>query len=244
MILQATTIAGIDPEQRSDPPGKLERTHDLNARDIFDVAVAAKEDPAALATALNMLLPEHRTSAIAWAWHQSEPEIRDRYTADELLWTSPNHRIEAHELATEPPTARDSHVQLKPLAGNHRPELLWKEHPGRYQMSTIKGLRLAGRASVTVENRPLALYRDVSNRSPTGHEWGFLGSGSAQLAIAILMTVTDRDETLLRAEAFRLSFTARIAKDSWTITTAQVEEWLRQHRERPTPHDVLPLDPN
>ena len=32
--------------------GKLQRAHDLNARDVFDIAVAAKEDPAALATAL------------------------------------------------------------------------------------------------------------------------------------------------------------------------------------------------
>ncbi|MDE0456058.1 MAG: nucleotidyl transferase AbiEii/AbiGii toxin family protein [Chromatiales bacterium] len=80
--------------------GKLERAHDLNARDIFDVAVAAREDPAALATALNML-PEQRTSAIAWAWHQSEAEIRDRYAADELLWTSPDHRIEPHQLTDQ-----------------------------------------------------------------------------------------------------------------------------------------------
>lgn len=88
--------------------GKLERAHDLNARDIFDVAVAAKEDPAALATALNML-PEHRTSAVMWHWHQGDPDIRDRYAADELLWTSPDHRIEPHELADRAIDALDTH---------------------------------------------------------------------------------------------------------------------------------------
>ena len=78
--------------------GKLERAHDLDARDVFDVATAAREDPAALATALNML-PEHRTTAIAWAWLQSGSEIRERYLAEELLWTSPNHRLEPYEFA-------------------------------------------------------------------------------------------------------------------------------------------------
>ena len=88
--------------------GKLERAHDLNARDVFDIAVAAREDPAALATALNML-PEHQATAIAWDWHQGDPEIRDRYTADELLWTSPDHRIEPRELADRAVDALHTH---------------------------------------------------------------------------------------------------------------------------------------
>ena len=40
-----------------------------------------------------------RYGSIAWAWSQSGPEIRERYLAEELLWTSPNHRLEPHELA-------------------------------------------------------------------------------------------------------------------------------------------------
>ena len=109
-------------------------------------------------------------------------------------------------------------------------------------MSTIKGLRLAGRASVTIDGRPLPLHLDIVHRSPTGHEWGFWGSGPAQLALAILMTVTDRAEAKLRYEAFRRSVTARITRDSWTLTTVQVEEWLRQHRGRASRHDILLLD--
>ena len=87
---------------------KLERAHDLDARDVFDVATAAREDPSALATALNML-PEYRTTAIAWAWSQSGSEIRERYLAEELLWTSPNHRLEPHELAARAADAIRNH---------------------------------------------------------------------------------------------------------------------------------------
>ena len=111
-------------------------------------------------------------------------------------------------------------------------------------MGIIKGLRLAGRASVTFYDRPLPLHLDVANRSPTGHEWGYYGSGPAQLALAILMTITDSDEASRRYEAFKNSVVARIATDSWTLTTAQVEEWLRQHREMPSRHDILLLDVN
>ena len=87
---------------------KLGRAHDLDARDVFDVATAAREDPSALATALNML-PEYRTTAIAWAWSQSGSEIRERYLAEELLWTSPNHRLEPHELAARAADAIRNH---------------------------------------------------------------------------------------------------------------------------------------
>ena len=109
-------------------------------------------------------------------------------------------------------------------------------------MSTIKGLRLAGRTSVTIDGLPLPLHLDIAHRSPTGHEWGFWGSGPAQLALAILMTVTDADEAKRRYEAFRRSVIVRITKDSWTLTTVQVEEWLRRHRKRPSRHDILLLD--
>ena len=58
--------------------GKLERTQEMMARDLFDIATAAREDPAALASALNML-PEDRATAITWSWHEGREDIRAAY---------------------------------------------------------------------------------------------------------------------------------------------------------------------
>ncbi len=67
--------------------GKLERTQEMMPRDIFDIATAAREDPAARASALNML-PEARVSAITWSWHGARDRIRDASIADKRVWTS------------------------------------------------------------------------------------------------------------------------------------------------------------
>lgn len=77
--------------------GKLERTQEMMPRDVFDIATAAREDPAALASALNML-PEDRATAITWSWREGREDIRAAYLQDERLWTSARHLIEPHEL--------------------------------------------------------------------------------------------------------------------------------------------------
>lgn len=40
----------------------------------------------------------------------------------------------------------------------------------------------------------LPLRTDVANHSPTGHEWGYGGSGPAQLALDLLLDATHDDE--------------------------------------------------
>ena len=54
----------------------------------------------------------------------------------------------------------------------------------------IRGERQAGEILVTVESRPLDWQGSlaVRNHSPPGPAWGYGGSGSAQLAPAILLT--------------------------------------------------------
>lgn len=51
------------------------------------------------------------------------------------------------------------------------------------------GTRYPGRTAVTVQNgaqpRVLNPRRDLVNHSPDGFEWGYAGSGPAQLALAI-----------------------------------------------------------
>jgi hypothetical protein len=46
--------------------------------------------------------------------------------------------------------------------------------------------------------RPLRLYLEEVNHSPTGFEWGYGGSGPSQLAFAILADFTGDTETALQ----------------------------------------------
>ena len=54
----------------------------------------------------------------------------------------------------------------------------------------IRGERCDGRTRVTLDGDPLPWGVEVVPHSPTGLEWGYHGSGPAQLALAILLAVT------------------------------------------------------
>ena len=53
-------------------------------------------------------------------------------------------------------------------------------------MKTYHGSRSGYAVDVTVNGRPLDPRFDLWNHSPTGFEWGYGGSGPAQLALALL----------------------------------------------------------
>ena len=66
----------------------------------------------------------------------------------------------------------------------------------------------------------------LRNHSPTGPEWGYHGSGPGQLAIAMLLAVTDTEEAERYYPLFRSGVLALIRGDRWTLPVDQVESWL------------------
>ena len=58
---------------------------------------------------------------------------------------------------------------------------------------TIRGERIDGRPVVTIDGQPFAWHDapDVTEWSPTGIEWGYVGAGPKRLAFTILLAVTD-----------------------------------------------------
>lgn len=79
----------------------------------------------------------------------------------------------------------------------------------------------------TGEERDLDLEKSlrVSNHSPTGFEWGYAGSGPAQLALAILLDYY-RDAGLASRfhQPFKFEVIATLSQEEdWTITGAQIE---------------------
>ncbi len=78
--------------------------------------------------------------------------------------------------------------------------------------------------------RPYALpwYLNVVNHSSTGFSWGYLGSGPAQLALAILI---DHTGDVVKAkrwyQQFKDEIIARLSmKKDWTLAAETVQLWL------------------
>ncbi len=94
---------------------------------------------------------------------------------------------------------------------------------------------------VTVDDRPLRPDRSrrVFDHSPTGFEWGYGGSGPAQLALAIVLDVTgDKERALATYQWFKWA-TVALWGDRWSITAGEVLAWLDQF-DRERPRDVDP----
>lgn len=106
-------------------------------------------------------------------------------------------------------------------------------------MKTYRGERRKdGQAMVTVSSEPgveLALdpgFRWVRH-SPTGFEWGFAGSGPAQLAFAVLFDHFDGDagRAMLYYQDFKRATIARIHTNQWQLTSADIEATLNDIRQ-------------
>lgn len=70
---------------------------------------------------------------------------------------------------------------------------------------------------------------ELRNHSPTGFNWGYGGSGPAQLALAILADFTDEPEfALAHYQRFKGEFIAPIQTHKWTITAEQILEWMHK----------------
>ena len=79
---------------------------------------------------------------------------------------------------------------------------------------------------------------EVYNHSPTGFEWGYGGSGPSQLALAIMLEVTDDDRKALNLYYdFKYDVIAGLADNQWTLPLEQIERWIAAQAEEDTPDD-------
>ena len=77
----------------------------------------------------------------------------------------------------------------------------------------------------------LCLRLDLVNHSPTGPEWGYLGSGPAQLAIALLADATGSDAyAMAMGQWFKRDIVAQIPRERWELTQHEVLEWANNNK--------------
>ncbi|MDB5310700.1 MAG: hypothetical protein JWO38_4902 [Gemmataceae bacterium] len=101
-------------------------------------------------------------------------------------------------------------------------------------MRTYHGIRVDGRAIVTVEERGRVRPLDpgpsqrVRNHSPGGFNWGYGGSGPAQLALGLLLDASDNpplSESIY--QVFKWAFVNHW-QDEWSITDRAILQWLAE----------------
>jgi hypothetical protein len=99
-------------------------------------------------------------------------------------------------------------------------------------MKIYRGTRSDDGCSVTVDERPLNPRYDLRNHSPAGFEWGYGGSGPAQLALALLADHLGDDEQALDVyQQFKFSIVGKLPTE-WTLTSEEVRDALKSLAER------------
>ena len=95
-------------------------------------------------------------------------------------------------------------------------------------MKIFTGKRSREGAHVLVDGKPLDPRNRIRNHSPDGFEWGYSGSGPAQLSFAILAEVYGDDSVELNFyHSFKEVIIARIHGDEWEMTEGTVRDAVK-----------------
>lgn len=72
----------------------------------------------------------------------------------------------------------------------------------------------------------------IENKSPSGFAWGYMGSGPSQLALAILLELTDKETALRLYHSFKEAFIATVPDSAdLVIPVCKVKSWLLENKE-------------
>ena len=90
---------------------------------------------------------------------------------------------------------------------------------------TYIGVRSPAGCEVLADGLDLSPRFDLANHSPTGFEWRYLGSGPAQLALALCADALGDDVRALRVyQEFKANVVANLAEAYWKMTASEVRE--------------------
>src|SRR5438874_1229560 len=78
---------------------------------------------------------------------------------------------------------------------------------------------------------PLNPRLDLWNRSPTGFEFAYGGSGPAQTALAILAEATGNDRLAVALhQCFKWEFVARCPREGFEFSEREILEWVEREK--------------
>ena len=95
-------------------------------------------------------------------------------------------------------------------------------------MKRYEGKRSYGQCFVTTNGRALDPRFDLRFHSPDGFEWGYCGSGPAQLALALLADHCGNDEQALNFyQRFKWAVIAGLPRHHWALTSEEIDQAIR-----------------
>jgi len=94
----------------------------------------------------------------------------------------------------------------------------------------IRGNWTTKRVTVKGDTINPGASQKVRNHSPTGFNWGYGGSGPAQLALALLMVFAGREFAERNYMDFKWQLVAKLPQEDFEMPVASVEEWIRQRQ--------------
>ena len=107
-------------------------------------------------------------------------------------------------------------------------------------MKTYKGIRELNGVVVTVDGQPLPQRQDLRNHSPDGFEWGYAGSGPAQLALALLADHSQDDSfALAHYQQFKNLVIASLPDLKWSLSSACIDAALKRLDDSPHPYSTI-----
>ena len=115
------------------------------------------------------------------------------------------------------------------------------QQPARAIVRTYVGRRTPLGVAVEVWSTPVGDLRSMScrllpprldlwNHSPTGLEWGYLGSGPAQLALAILADCAG-DDIYAKGmhQRFKMDCVGSLPREGWILLEENIQSWVNDH---------------
>jgi len=109
-------------------------------------------------------------------------------------------------------------------------------------LKRYEGRRSNGLADVRVNGVPLNPRLDLRKHSVTGYEWGYGGSGPAQLALAILADCMGDEFALRHYQEFKRAVIQSLPRQDWTLTSGQVLEALKTLGASLPPSPAVPFN--
>ena len=91
---------------------------------------------------------------------------------------------------------------------------------------------------MTSHSPTLARSLKIRNHSPDGFAWGYEGSGPAQLALGILLDVTDKATAEQLYQEYKRSVISVLPKEegsTWKLTSDEVLNWIQENRKNSEP---------
>jgi hypothetical protein len=98
----------------------------------------------------------------------------------------------------------------------------------------IRGILIDGIAEVSIGSERLTLpplRRDEARHSPAGFNWGYSGSGPAELARAVLIACCPDDDFVRQPyvyQSFKAVYVSVIRTEAWALRRSEVRRWVER----------------